>query len=217
MHVTAAVDIHAVAVGIDLEVVDREIVDAGREDREVPAVQDRDVTQRDVAAVLERDRLVGDAGLLGDRSRPVAFTQAPTPDQAGTENRDVVEILAPDQAVVPVAVTEVLIGVEGVRLGLVIAIGGSGRQWVGRDQSCALVQIEADVTAQMHRMGQIVAGRKMDAAAPGRRRGIDRTIDRDGIERLTVADGAIVPDVEAARLLRAGETCDRRREQNGTL
>ena len=37
----AGVDVDAVAVGVDLQVVDRKVVDAGREDRKVAAVQDR--------------------------------------------------------------------------------------------------------------------------------------------------------------------------------
>jgi len=38
--IAAAIHVDAVAVGIDLEVVDRKVIDAGGEDSEVPAVQD---------------------------------------------------------------------------------------------------------------------------------------------------------------------------------
>src|SRR5690348_16503534 len=40
-NVAAAVNVHAVAVGVDDEIVDGEIVHAGSENSEMPAVQDR--------------------------------------------------------------------------------------------------------------------------------------------------------------------------------
>jgi hypothetical protein len=61
-HVAAGVHVDAVAVRVHLHIVDRQVVDAGREDREVSAVPDRNVPDGDVAAVLERDRLVARAG-----------------------------------------------------------------------------------------------------------------------------------------------------------
>ena len=61
-HVAAAVDIHAVAVGVDVEIVDGEVVDAGREDAEPSSLKHREVAQEDVVAVLQRDRFVADAG-----------------------------------------------------------------------------------------------------------------------------------------------------------
>src|SRR5439155_18396407 len=56
--VAAGVDVHAVAVGVHLDVVDGEIVDAGGEDAEVPALADGDVVDLNVAAELERDGFV---------------------------------------------------------------------------------------------------------------------------------------------------------------
>jgi len=63
--IVAAVDVDAVAVGVDFEVVDGEVVDAGEEEAEVAAFEDGEVAEDDVAAVFERDGLVGYAGLLG--------------------------------------------------------------------------------------------------------------------------------------------------------
>ena len=62
-HVAAAVDVHAIAVGVDLEIVDGEIVDAGGEDAEPSADEDREIAQDDVVTVLEGDGFVADAGI----------------------------------------------------------------------------------------------------------------------------------------------------------
>ena len=44
-HVAAAIDIDGVTIGVNLQVVDGEVVHSGREDRKMPAVQDRDIAQ----------------------------------------------------------------------------------------------------------------------------------------------------------------------------
>ena len=64
--VAAAVDVDAVAVGVDLQVVDGEVVHAGGEDGEVSAVQDRDIAESHVAAVFQADGFVADAGCQGE-------------------------------------------------------------------------------------------------------------------------------------------------------
>src|SRR5205814_53139 len=109
------------------------------------------VAQRDVAAVLETDRLVAEAvhhfgrvvlaerrllarvRLAAAQSRgPVArldgaarsraaTRQTSAVDEAGAFDGDVLQPLAPDEAVVPVAVAEVLKGVPLVRLRQVVA------------------------------------------------------------------------------------------------
>ena len=60
--VLAAVEVDAVAVRVDLKTVARPVIDAGGEDREVAAVINGEVAEDDVAAILERDGLVADAG-----------------------------------------------------------------------------------------------------------------------------------------------------------
>ena len=64
-HVLAAIDVDAVAVGVDFEVVDGDVVDAGEQQGEVAAFEDGEVAEEDVAAVFEGDGFVADAGLLG--------------------------------------------------------------------------------------------------------------------------------------------------------
>src|SRR4029079_12972010 len=48
-HVPAGIDVETVAVGVDLHVVDGEVVHAGGQDGEVAALEDREIAQEDVA------------------------------------------------------------------------------------------------------------------------------------------------------------------------
>ena len=57
-HIAAAIDVHAISVGIDDQIVDGEIVDAGRQNAEVSAPQNGKVVELNVMAVLQRDGLV---------------------------------------------------------------------------------------------------------------------------------------------------------------
>jgi len=124
----AAVDVDAIAVGVDFEVVDGEVVDAGEQEGEVAALEDGEVAEDDVAAVLEGDGLVADAGLLGDVDGIVAAcgaagaeAEAATVDEAGAGDAEVVKIFSPEERVVPVVVAVVLIGVPvGFGLGWVV-------------------------------------------------------------------------------------------------
>src|SRR6185437_14954747 len=113
--VLAAVDVHAVTIGVDLEVVDGEVVDAGEEQAEVATLEDGEVAEDDVAAVLHGDGFVAYARLLCDVDGIVAAGTAPgteaeafAVDGAGTGDRDIVNVLSPDQGVVPVIVAIVL-------------------------------------------------------------------------------------------------------------
>ena len=151
--VAAAVDVDAVAVGVDLEVVDGEVVDAGGEDAEPSALEDGEVAKDDVAAVLERDGLVADAGSggVGQRLLVVAAAETFAPDEAGAEDAEVVDVLAPDEAVVPVIVAVVLIGLpRALRLGSVVAAAGEAFVRCGRGENGgALLKEESDVALEM--------------------------------------------------------------------
>jgi len=115
-HILAAVDVHTIAVGIDFEVVDGEVVDAGEQEAKVAAFEDGKIAKDDVVAVLESDGLIAYAGLLSDKRaalvllRP-AIGEAFAPDEAGAGDADVMEVFAPEQRVVPVVVSVVLIGI----------------------------------------------------------------------------------------------------------
>ena len=69
--------------------------------------------------ILEGDRLVADAGCFLDRKIGIVMPagQSASPDESGPEDGDIVDVLAPDQAVVPVAVAEVLISIPLIGLG----------------------------------------------------------------------------------------------------
>ena len=102
--VAAAVQVHAVAVGIDGEVVDGEVIDAGEEQAEVAAFEDGEVTQDDIAAVLERDGFVADSGLLGAIAGVITAgvtasseAQALAEDQAGAGDGKIVDVFAPEE------------------------------------------------------------------------------------------------------------------------
>ena len=97
-----------------------------------------------VAAVLQRDGFVGDAGLRRVVKRvvaallilhPAAEREALTPDQPRSADSDIVQILAPDQRVMPVVMTVVLIRVVTAAAWFRSVIhsaqlaGGFARQW----------------------------------------------------------------------------------------
>ena len=134
-NVLARIDIHAVAVGVEFEIVNGEVVDACRENREPATVENREITEDDVVAIAQGDGLVAAAfgiavvtllalGLVGETVE--AVVEAFAVNQAGAENRNVLQADAPDQAVLPMAVPEVLV------MKLVAPVVGLG--WIeGRD------------------------------------------------------------------------------------
>ena len=71
-HILAAVNVNAIAVGIDFEVVDGQVVDSCEQQAEVAALEKGEVLEDDIVAVLEGDGLVADAGLFGP-SRPDSY------------------------------------------------------------------------------------------------------------------------------------------------
>ena len=66
-HVATAIDVDSVTVGVDLEIINRQVVHPRRQNGEVPASEHRKIAQDDVAAVLEGDCLVADTWCLFDR------------------------------------------------------------------------------------------------------------------------------------------------------
>ena len=112
-------------------------------------------------------------------------------DQAGAGDRDILDVLAPDQAVAPMAVAEILIELFAIVFGQVVA--GAGR----RLDHGALGQHDRDAAAQADRIAAIAAGGDGDGAAlrPGGG-GRDGGVDRGRIERRAVALRAMVADVD---------------------
>ena len=131
--------------------------------------------------------------VLGAAAEPAA--QPFAVDAAGPRDGDVLEVLAPDQAVVPVAVAEVLIRVARSRLGGVVAASTAR---VGGEQHRALVEVEADVAPEADRVAGVGAAGDDDGAAAGGGGGSDRAVDRVAVDRHAVALGAEVAHVETA-------------------
>ncbi len=140
----AAIDVEAVALGIDQKVIECERVDPGGEQREVSAVQYGEVAQQDIAAVLQRDRLVADSCLLGDeiditrtvRCRAVGKTLAV--DQSGARDGEVAQVLPVEEGIGPMIVAVILVvlprlGRAGGVVGASVVASGFAR--LGRGSS----------------------------------------------------------------------------------
>ena len=140
--VAAGIDIHAVAVGVDHDVVDGQVIHPGGEDAEMAAVEDGEIAQRHVVAELERDGFIAAAAALA-HERFAA-------DEAAADDGDVVEVLAPDQAVMPVAVAEILKLVRCVGLGRVV-----GRRIGAGFEDGAALELQRDIAAQADGAGDV--------------------------------------------------------------
>ena len=185
-------------------------------------VQDADIANDDIARQLQRYRFVSPTRLnciaririapragfwigalllecvvlfFGARLAATAH-QSLSPDAAGSENRDVFEVLAPNQTVVPVAVTEVLVLIPGVWLRqIVFAVA---IVWMGGEYGCALIEIERDVALQANRKGAIGSGSEQNCPTTCCGRGINCFINSSAVEGFSVAPGAKLSNIEGA-------------------
>ena len=174
-HIAAGVQVDAVAIGVDRQVVDREIIHAGGQDPEVSAGQNRKIAQRHVAAEFQRDGFVAAAAAFAAR-------QCLAGDQAGADDRDILQSLAPDQAVVEMAVSEILKLVPLVGFGRIVSgrVGGCFQPWTG-------LELQGEIAAQANRAGDIGSRREIHGPAARSRGGIDRLVDGVAVGRLAVA------------------------------
>ena len=166
---------------------------------EMPAMQDGEIAQQHVMAVLEADRLVAHARRL----RALAPAQRSAPDAPVAQNGDVAKPFAPDQAVVEVAVAEILVLVPFVRLGHVEPAAGALRGRVGRNDGRPCIQVQRDVALQMDGIAQVIAGREHHRSAARRAGCFNGLVDRRRVERFAVARGPKRPHVEETRARRA--------------
>ncbi len=124
------------------------------------------------------------------RLRPFA------PDQPGAEDGNVVNPFAPDEAVVPVVVAIVLIGLPGlIGLGRVVAVGRPLERRARAKDRRPLVEVKRNVALQPYRVARIRARRKANRTAAGRRSRLNRPVDSRRIDSLPVAGRAIHPHV----------------------
>src|SRR6185437_2331636 len=106
-NVPAAVYVHPIAVGINQQIVYGEVIHARGENSEMPAVENGKIAQRDVAAILQADRFIGHARRFGARPGAISAAEPAAPQKSRASNGNVLDLFAPDQAVVPVAMAEI--------------------------------------------------------------------------------------------------------------
>src|SRR5215469_10817799 len=83
--ILATINVHAIAICVDLQIFKRQVDDAGRQDAKMPSGKNRNVAHRDIVAALERDYLIGRAGSIVRRAARLgrlAPTQSAAADQA---------------------------------------------------------------------------------------------------------------------------------------
>jgi len=81
-HIPTAVKINAIAIRVDLEAIDENVVHAGEQDCKMTSHQNRDVLDDDVAAVLQGDCLVTNAwAFCAGQLACVSAAQAFAPDE----------------------------------------------------------------------------------------------------------------------------------------
>src|ERR1700719_3299015 len=93
------------------------------------AMQDGEVAQQNILAILERDRLVRDARVFSDRTPVFPSAQALAPNEPRPIDGNILQVLAPDQAIVPMAMTVILVLVPRlIRLRGIVGVGSAGRR-----------------------------------------------------------------------------------------
>ena len=128
VYIATAIDIHSVPVGIDNEVVDGEMIDAGSENSKPSAMANGDISYQYILTIYERDRFVAVSGrfrVVGDEPLPE--------DLALADDRDIRDVISPYQAVVKVRVPEILVLIVDGWFGRIIGNTFSRRS---RDKSC---------------------------------------------------------------------------------
>ena len=118
-------------------------------------------------------------------------------DHARPRYRHLFDIVSPDEAVVPMAVAEILIELVDAVFGQVIAPCMTGR--VGRLDHRAVRQQQGDAALQPQGKTEIAPARHDDGAPAGRGCGQDRGVDRGAVDRPPVAARAMIAHVELAR------------------
>ncbi len=150
-----------------------------------PALQDGEVAQNHIVAVLEGDGLIAHAGSLGPRSLAAAPAETLAPNRSRAQDCEVPESFAPHQAIVPVIVSIVLVILPRcVGLGGVVA-GAAGHPSFGHcsGEYCRpLVQIKRDLTLQMDGIAGIDTWRKADCSSSRGAGGFDRFVNGGGID-----------------------------------
>ena len=123
------------------------------------------------------------------RSSPRRIEDLVAVDDAGTGDLDILRAVGEDQGPVPFAPPG--LGQEGGRRRMLIQVGV-----LGADQHGPGLQIERDVALEVYRGRQIPPRREAHLAAAGLGAGRHGLVERRRIERLAVAGGSIVTNIE---------------------
>src|SRR5262245_26194161 len=113
--------------------------------------------------------------------------QSASPDESGPEDGDVVDVLAPDQAVVPVVMAKILKSFPRlIGFGRIVAGSGSVARGIGCQDRGALIKVERHGAGEAKRVARVGAGRDIYRTALGACRR-DGPVDRRRIYGLAVA------------------------------
>ena len=192
--VFAAVDVNAVAVGVDGYIVDGAYVAARHDDGKVTATVDGDVADGDVAAQLQGNSLVASANaaslyvaaLLG-----VLFGKALTINHAASCDADILLTFCPYQRVMEVCVSAVLVFRSTKHLALVV---GLHRSWCGQDSGTCR-QVQVNIALHADAATEVGACRQYDLSATVGICRLDGLVNGNMVQRLTVALGTVVANM----------------------
>ncbi len=220
-HILAAVDVEAVAVGVDGDVVDGRQVAARHDDGEMAAAVDGDVADGDLSAEFQGYGLVAGtdaaalhlAGLLG-----VLLRQAFAVNHSVAGNRDVRLPLGPDERVVEVGMAAVLVLGEVERLRFVVELKppfrpprrGKLLRVDGEDGGTG-GKVEVDVRLQADAAAEVGACRQQHLSATIFHSLFNSGVDGRRVKGSPVALGAEVADV-VNTVGRNGERCGQGQE-----
>jgi hypothetical protein len=167
--------------------------------------QDREITQQHVAAILQGYGFVADARRFGARSIVAFATAEPfAPDEAPPHDGDIVQVFAPDKAVVEVSMAEVLVTIgSGIRLGRVVASSrGALHGGFACDNNRAGLKVERHPAPEVNGVGEVGTGREANSAAAGRARRFDGAIDSRRVVSFAISGGTMLANIE-----RMGGSC----------
>src|SRR5690348_5869873 len=95
--------------------------------------------------------------------RSIGAHQPAPPDTPRPKDRNIVKALAPDQAVVPVVVPEILIRLPSLlRLRVIVAARLPLRERIGGNHDSALVQTQRDIALQPDGVAKVLPSWKMN-------------------------------------------------------
>ena len=149
-----------------------------------------------MARLWDPDRLLECIVLFFRARLAAASDQSLSPNPSWSKYGDVFQVLAPDQAVVPVAVTEVLILIPLVWFGRIVFAVAIAR--IGGENRRALIEIKSDIAFQTDRKRAIGARSKKDGATARRRCRVDGFVYSGAVESFSIALSAELSHVKRA-------------------